>query len=148
MDTSYSFSNSLSFLITTAELYLKAELGRRLKPYGLTQEQWAVLNLLWETNGVTQKELAVRSLKDQPNMTRILRRLEQKGLIVRKGNSEDRRSYIISITPKGQQMREATIDVALKIRQQAFAGLNLEESEKLRSMLTRISNNLLSMQNL
>jgi len=66
-------------MITAAELYLKREPGRRLKPFGLTTEQWAVLNLLWETDGVTQKTLAVRSLKDQPNMTRILRRLEQRG---------------------------------------------------------------------
>lgn len=148
MDTTYSFSDSLSFLITAAELYLKAELGRQLKPYGLTQEQWAVLNLLWETNGITQKTLASRSLKDQPNMTRILRHLEQKGLIVRTGNSEDRRSYIISITTKGQQIREVTVGVALEIRRQAFAGFNTQESEQLRSMLTRISCNLLGKRNI
>lgn len=148
MDTTYSFSDSLSFLITTAELYLKAELGRQLKPYRLTQEQWAVLNLLWETNGITQKTLATRSLKDQPNMTRILRRLEQKGLIVRTGNSEDRRSYIISITTKGQQIREATIGVALRIRRQAFGGFDQQEIEQLRGMLTRINTNLLGMRNI
>ncbi|MDD2272829.1 MAG: MarR family transcriptional regulator [Desulfuromonadaceae bacterium] len=148
MDTTYSFSDSLSFLITIAELYLKTELGRQLKPYGLTQEQWAVLNLLWETNGVTQKSLAVRSLKDQPNMTRILRRLEQKGLIFRTENSEDRRSYIISITAKGQELREATIDIAMGIRRQAFAGFDIRESEQLRSMLTRINCNLLGMRNI
>lgn len=148
MDTTYSFSDSISFLITIAELYLKAELGRQLKPYGLTQEQWAVLNLLWETNGITQKSLAVRSLKDQPNMTRILRRLEQKGLIFRAENSEDRRSYIISITAKGQELREATIDIAMGIRRQAFAGFDTRESEQLRSLLTRINCNLLGMRNI
>jgi DNA-binding MarR family transcriptional regulator len=145
MITNYSFSNSLSFLITAAELYLKAELGRRLKPFGLTTEQWALLNLLWETNGVTQKTLAVRSLKDQPNMTRILKRLEQKGLIVRTGNSEDRRSFLISLTPKGQQKREATIDLALDLRKQAFTGLNEKECALLSIMLARINNNLLDM---
>jgi MarR family transcriptional regulator, organic hydroperoxide resistance regulator len=146
MSPNYSFSNSLSFLITTAELYLKAELGRRLKPFGLTTEQWAVLTLLWETDGVTQKTLAVRSLKDQPNMTRILRRLEQKGLIVRTGNREDGRSLLITLTAKGQQQREATIDLALGLRRQAFAGLSEEECALLSSMLARINNNLLSLQ--
>jgi len=145
MDNNYSFSNSLSFLITAAELYLKAELGRRLQPFALTTEQWAVLNLLWETNGVTQKTLAVRSLKDQPNMTRILRRLEQKGLLVRTGNSLDRRSFLISLTAKGQQTREATIDLALDLRRQAFAGLDERECAELGSLLTRINNNLLGM---
>ena len=145
MDTNYSFSNSLSFLITAAELYLKAELARRLKPFSLTTEQWAVLNLLWETNGVTQKALAVRSLKDQPNMTRILRRLEGKGLIVRTGNSEDRRSLLISLTPKGLQKREATIEVALELRNQAFAGLDEQECAELGTLLTRINQNLLGL---
>jgi DNA-binding MarR family transcriptional regulator len=148
MDTNYSFSNSLSFLITAAEVYLKAELGRRLKPFALTTEQWAVLNLLCETNGVTQKTLAVRSLKDQPNITRILRRLEHKGLIVRTGNSEDRRSFLISLTLKGQQMREATIDLALDLRRRAFAGLNENECARLGIMLTRINNNLLGMRSM
>jgi DNA-binding MarR family transcriptional regulator len=148
MNISYSFSDSLSFLITIAELYLKAELGRRLKAHGLTPEQWVVLNLLWETNGVTQKTLAARSLKDQPNTTRILKRLEQKELIVRTGNREDRRSNLIHLTAKGRQMREATIDIALGIRGEAFAGLNQQECEQLRSLLTRINNNLMGMRHL
>jgi DNA-binding MarR family transcriptional regulator len=147
METYYSFSNSLSFLVTAAELYLKAELGRRLKPFGLTTEQWAVLNLLWETDGVTQKSLAVRALKDQPNMTRILRRLEQKGLIVRSGNHEDRRSFLITLTPKGEQTREDTIGLALDLRRLAFAGLNDEECALLSTMLARINNNLLGLRN-
>jgi len=81
-------------------------------------------------------------------MTRILRRLEQKGLLVRTGNSQDRRSYIISITKKGQQLREATVDIAMEIRRQAFAGFDIQESEQLRSMLTRINCNLLGMRNI
>lgn len=71
MGTTYSFSASLSLLITTAELNFKAEPGWQPKPYHLTQDQWG-LNFLVGTNDVTRKTLAICSLKDQPNMTRNL----------------------------------------------------------------------------
>lgn len=77
-------------------------LAARFKPFDITTEQWSVLSRLSEQEGISQKELANRSLKDQPTVTRILDCLERKDLIRKTANAEDRRSFLIYMTEKGK----------------------------------------------
>lgn len=79
---------------------------------GLSMARYEVLGLLY---GVDTGELAVRELKlasflHPPTLTYILDWLEERDLVVRKGNREDRRSVLIQITDPGRALFEkATI---------------------------------------
>ncbi|WNQ09867.1 MarR family transcriptional regulator [Paenibacillus aurantius] len=94
------------YLTAMASRVMVRSLTLSLKPYDLTPEQWTVLKRLAEEDDITQKELALRSDKDQPTITRILDILERKQFISRKPNGEDRRSYRILITGKGREHQE------------------------------------------
>jgi len=95
---------SLGFQLSRTARKISQLLANRFEPHGITTEQWAVLQRLAERDGVTQKELASRAEKDQTNMTRILDQLERKGLVVRRPNEEDRRSFLIFGTSKGDRL--------------------------------------------
>jgi DNA-binding MarR family transcriptional regulator len=112
---------SIGFQLSRATRKISHLLASRFEPYGVTTEQFAALQRLAEEDGVSQKELASRAEKDQTNMTRILDQLERKGLIVRRPNAEDRRSFLIYSTEKGNRLaaelaplERATLDALLE----------------------------------
>ncbi len=77
-----------------------------LKPYNITTEQWGVLRTLFEMDDIAQKELSIRSDKDQATLTKILDILEKNGFVGRTSNPIDRRSFLIRITEKGRNLVE------------------------------------------
>jgi DNA-binding MarR family transcriptional regulator len=133
---------SLSFVISKAALRIKSELGRRIKAYDVTPEQWVLLHRLWEKDGLSQKELAAQIVKDQPNTTRILDKLGQKGLIRRANNADDRRAFVISLTDAGRELVSILFPLVQEVRENACRGVSDEEIALLKSLLNKISKNL------
>ncbi len=138
----YNLDDSLGFVMHRTSLRHKCEMGRRFKAYDITTEQWVALCRLREQDGLSQKELADRIDKDQPNLTRILDKLEQKGLIRRADNANDRRAFFIYLTPAGEALMEKLIPIAERVSIDATDGFTQEESELLKNLLNRIRRNL------
>ena len=132
----------LGYIINKTAQMLKNELSRRFKPYGITVEQWRVLNRLWERDGLTQKELAEQILKDQPNTTRILDKLQKKEIIRREASPDDRRAFIINLTDEGRMLRARLLPIAHRMGDEVFAGLTEEEQQLLRKLLNKICINI------
>lgn len=72
--------------------------------YEISIEQFRVLELLAEKEGISQQELAQGLLKTKPNVTHLIDQMEQKGLLFRHSDKKDRRTNLISFTPKGKQV--------------------------------------------
>ncbi|MCB1877941.1 MAG: MarR family transcriptional regulator [Chromatiales bacterium] len=138
----YRLDNTLGFAIHRAAVYLHRAFGQRLRPYELTPEQFALLSRLWEEDGVPQRVLAERLLKDRPTVTRILDRMVDKGLVTRRMDPADRRSYSICLTDKGRELQAPLVRLAMEVRECAFAELDEDERERVRQILNRISANL------
>ncbi|ABQ25335.1 MarR family winged helix-turn-helix transcriptional regulator [Geotalea uraniireducens] len=132
----------LGYVINKTALALKNELGRRFKPYDITVEQWRVLNRLWEKDGLTQKELAEQIFKDQPNTTRILDKLQNKGIIRREASPDDRRAFIINLTGEGRMLRAQLLPVACQMGEDVFTGISEEEQLLLKVLLNKICANI------
>ncbi len=141
-DMKYNLDDSPGFIMHRASLRYRCEMGRRLKAYDITTEQWAALCRLREQDGLSQKELADRIVKDQPNLTRILDKLEQKGLIRRMDNANDRRAFFVHLTPEGESLMEKLIPIAKEVSVDAFAGFTKEEAASLKNLLNRVWRNL------
>ncbi|MFC4100585.1 MarR family winged helix-turn-helix transcriptional regulator [Paenibacillus xanthanilyticus] len=131
--------DSLGFMINHAGRRLTLLLALRYQPYDITTEQWSVLNRLYEQDGISQKELARRSEKDQTNITRILDQLERKGLAVRKANEADRRSFLAYITPRGRELNETLLPIEKEVIQSVLGGLNGEDVAQLRRLLKQVT---------
>lgn len=138
----FDLDSSPGFLICKTAIRFKCQMGRRLKDFDITPEQWGVISMLWEEDGITQKELSSRIVKDQPNTTRILDKLEQKGIIRRADNTEDRRAFLIYLTDEGRKMRDELFPVITRLRQDTCMDFTKEEVDALMNMLDRIWKNL------
>jgi len=138
----FIMDESLGFILNRTSVAIKKEFAKRLKPYDLTPEQWSILNRLGEEDGLTQKNLAERTYKDQPNTARMLDKLEKKKLLKRAANPEDRRGFFIFLTARGRDLRERIIPLTIKQNEDAALGLKQEEYRQLISLLGRVYENL------
>ena len=77
-----------------------------LKPAGITTQQFNVLRILRgaQPGGLCRNELRDRMLTRMPDMTRLLDRMEEAGLVSRERGDRDRRLVHTHITPRGLQM--------------------------------------------
>ncbi len=73
--------------------------------YGATADQFVILTLLAEEDGVTQQELVRRAFSDPNTITVMLRLLEKRGLIRRLSHSHDGRARLVYLTPKGRALQ-------------------------------------------
>lgn len=103
-DVKWELNQSLGFTLGVASRRMSQLFGHRLKEYGISPEQWSVLHLIAGQEGLIQKEIAERSCKDKPTVTRILDVLEEKGMISRKPGEQDRRSFRLYPTDKGREL--------------------------------------------
>ncbi|MCZ7665516.1 MAG: MarR family transcriptional regulator [Thermoleophilia bacterium] len=138
----FKLDESIGFLIYRAQLLMKKELARQFRPHDITPEQWAVLNRLWECDGQTQRQLADRTFKDQPTMARICRRLEEKGLVVRRPCPDDGRASLVNLSAEARTLIPELIPRAVRTLQKALAGIDPVEAAIARKVMGRVFENL------
>ncbi|MEG6521963.1 MarR family winged helix-turn-helix transcriptional regulator [Desulfotomaculum sp. 1211_IL3151] len=138
----FQLDDSLGFILNRTNLRMKNTLLHHFKDYDVTPEQWAVLNRLWEREGISPKELSELTSKDQPTTVRIISKLEKKGFVKRKGNPEDGRAYLIYLTNKGQALQDKLFPLAFEALHKAIKGINQEQIEQVKVVLNKIFENL------
>ncbi len=138
----FQLDQSIGFTVYRTALKIRAEMARRLKPFGLSPEQWSVLNRLGEGDEITQKELADRTFKDTPTTARILDKLAERGLVVRSRHPEDRRAFLVILTDHGKEMRNSIMPVAVLMNEDAGSGLSTGERRQLLALLNRIQDTI------
>ena len=140
-----SFLNgSIGYALNTGGLLMKRELIARFKLSGhnVTPEQWAILSRLNEGDGVNQNELALITLKDNANITRIVDKLIQKKLVEKKVDMQDGRAWRIFITKSGKAMVTKLQPLASEVLKKATSGLSKDQVEKANGLIQKIIMNL------
>ena len=97
-----------------------------LRPLGLTYTQYIVFMVLWEKESVNVGQLGEMLKLDAGTLTPLLKRLEKDGYVTRKRSKEDERVTIISITDKGNGLKEKCKDIPLEL---AKKGSPLSEND-------------------
>ena len=142
--TNFNLDDSYGYLINLAAQRLKYELHQtfQAKGYDVTPEQWAVLNRLWEQDGLSQVDLAERTFKDKPGTTRILNLLEKKEIVVRRPDESDRRVLRVFLTRIGKDLKEKLIPCAQEVLAKSGKNLSKEELVQFKLTLNQILRNL------
>ena len=117
-------------------------INARLRPYGLDYPRWRVLAVLQEHSGATMGRLADLTSVDRTTLTRTLGLMEEARLVARQERESDRRSLVISLTPKGRRMFARILPLTLAETDRALTGFSSAEIGALRDRLRRIANNL------
>jgi DNA-binding MarR family transcriptional regulator len=139
---SYQFQDSIGFHLFRTTFKLKARFARELRPFDITTEQYGVLFLLWDLDGLQQWEIADLLLKDRPNVTRILEKLEKKKFISREIDPDDRRATRVYLTPAGREIKPHLEQAIERFREQSYRGLSQQQRTELRAILSCIMENL------
>ncbi len=138
----FKLDEAFGFILNKTNSKIKNGLFRAFGEFDVTPEQWAILKTLWEEEGITPKELADRTFKDKPTTNRMLKRLQAKGLIVRRAHPEDRRSYQVFLTEQGWLLKDELIPRAKQYFEKATRGIEAEQINEMKKLLNQIYDNL------
>jgi len=111
----------------------------KLKKFGLTPIQLAVLGRLFDKDGLAISEIASLRHSDNSTTVAVLDRLEEKGLIVRHSTSEDRRKKLIYLTKTAKNKKNEYLNIEKDLFRDIYQNFSEEEIEQLISQLKKIT---------
>jgi len=112
---SYTLTQSVGFLLTKARNLITAEMDTALKHLDITGPQMGVLFAMQRGQASTPFELSKMLSVDTGLMTRMLDKLEAKGLLERSRNVDDRRVVNLALTKKGAEIAAAIPGIAPEV---------------------------------
>lgn len=120
---------------------VRARVDRSLQHCGLRLGQYQVLHFLWESDGLTPREIAARLDVEMPTVTRTVQRMIRDGLVHREAHPDDARSVRIYLTRRGSQLQAELAQLLERETERALQGFSPSERASLLRMLERISEN-------
>jgi DNA-binding MarR family transcriptional regulator len=131
------------FIIERTAKRMKQALHKRLleQEAGITADQWVLLNILADDGPASQFEIAERSYKDAPTVTRMIDLLLKKGLVDRLADPGDRRRFQIVLTAEGQRKYQETLPLVREIRALGYDGLTEADLNQLIRIMNTIFQN-------
>ena len=108
----------------------------------LYRGQPPLLHLLWEKEGRTQTELSEELNTEPGTIAKMVKRMEQRGFVVKKTDEEDRRVSRIYLTDRGEEIRQKVIAIEQEIEDICLQGFTTEEQVLLRRFLLHLRENL------
>lgn len=136
---------SLSATVRAAHRGFSRALQAKVSNHGVSIGQWFFLRALWETDGLTQRELSQRVGMMEPTTVTALNGMERRGLVQRVRNPHDRRKVNIFLTPKGRSLRDVLLPCAAEINEQALRGVSAADLERALDVLQTVIGNLADM---
>jgi DNA-binding MarR family transcriptional regulator len=123
-------------VLKTADL-LRRNLERRLSPHGIGPQQYNILRILRGAGeaGIATLAIGDRLIESTPGMTRLLDRMEEKGLARRERCRQDRRQVLCYSTPRGEELLKQLDPLVLELNRLSFAGIEKAELERLIELL-------------
>ncbi len=134
----YSADESVGYLLRRLLNSMKQETDKRLEPHGLTNAQWEPLYKLKKCQANTVAEMARELQTDPGATTRLLDRLEAKGLCKRVRSTEDRRVVNLELTPEGEAAADNIPAALASVMNEHLAGFSKTEWQALTGYLRRM----------
>jgi len=135
----FRLTQSVGFFLNRARNTLLVEIDAALKDLDITGQQMGILLSLTHGVATTPFELSKLLAIDTGLMTRMLDKLEAKGLLSRSRSLDDRRVVNLILTEKGQQVAERIPDVAPKVLNQRLRNFSKEEFAEFRRLLAKFA---------
>lgn len=110
--------------------------------FPITPEQFTVLTAILDHDGLYQRQIGALTLKDRPNITRIINILEEKGLVTRTPDTNKRKIFKINITDKGKEAYNEVLPTVAEHWQSTVEDVSDEELENCLTVLNKIKANL------
>jgi DNA-binding MarR family transcriptional regulator len=138
----FSLGGSLGYLIRDANRAFQRLLEKRIAPHGVTRGQWYFLRVLWEEDGLSQRELSARVGMMEPTTVIALRGMEKAGLVRRARSTDDKRITKVHLTPKARKLRDRLLKLSQSVNDRGAEGIDAAELREFRRVIARMTENL------
>jgi len=132
----------LAHLVKDATRALVRALQMRLAAHAVSFGHWTFLRILWESDGLTQRELSEQAGVMEPTTLSAVRAMERLGYVVRRRRPGNRKKIYVFLTPKGQRLRNKLVPLAEEVNQIAVRSIRSTDIARTRKLLLSIIENL------
>lgn len=109
---------------------------------GISEAEFSIMVVLAEHDGASSRDIHKTTYMDKAMITRALDRLDDKGMISRSGNKQDRRLVQLKLTAKGRRVFKLIEERALLWEKEFVKGVTLTELNQLDRILSKLETNL------
>jgi DNA-binding MarR family transcriptional regulator len=130
---------SSGFLMARLGMAFKAKALAKIDEEGFEAHHYSLLAILGEGSRETQATIADALSLDPSRLVALLDTLEERGLVARQRDPQDRRRHVVSITADGQSQLERLRSIAREVEDEFMAPFDAEERAKFHEMLMRLA---------
>ena len=142
LEKSTPLAHSIGYQARLSYRLLEKYIQRALVAHDIKIGMWYFLRVLWLEDGLTQRELSRRVGTAEPSALEQLRKMEARGLIVRRRSDGDRRKSLVVLTPEGRRLENVLLKYVDELNAVAFEGFSNGEVNLLRELLDRLCRNV------
>ena len=117
-------------------------LQMRLAEHGVSIGHWTYLRALWQTDGLTQRELSEEAGVSDPTTFTAVKAMERRGYVVRRTVEGDRRKRRVFLTARGRALEAKLVPLAEDVNAVAVRSLSATDVAKARRTLLALLDNL------
>ena len=132
----------LAHLIKDATRALLRALQMRLTEHSVSLGQWTFLRILWETDGITQRELSELAGVMEPTTFTAVTAMEKLGYVVRKKMHDNKKMVYVFLTLKGRLLKRKLVPLAEEVNRIAVENVNPQDITMMRRVLLKMIENL------
>jgi DNA-binding MarR family transcriptional regulator len=135
-------NDRLAHLVKDATRGLLRALTMRLAEHRVAFGHWAFLRILWESNGLTQRELSLQAGVMEPTTFSAIKAMEKLGYVTRRQMPSSRKNVYVFLTPAGRALKDKLVPLAEEVNKIAVRGVGAGDVAATRRTLLAMIENL------
>ena len=135
-------NDNIGTMLGQVSRLLRRRFDERARGIGVTRPQWQVLTLLKRNEGINQGGLAELLEVEPITLGRMVDRLQDADLVVRRADPNDRRAWRLHVTERGEELIEQLRPFARETFALALEGIDEAEQQQLMAILDRMRANM------
>jgi len=108
----------------------------------VTFGHWTFLRILWQRDGLTQRELSAEAGVTEPSTFAAMHAMEKQGYVARRRIADNRKNVYVHLTAKGRALQRKLVPLAEEVNRRAVRGVTSTDVETARGVLLSIIHNL------
>jgi len=132
----------LAHLVKDATRALLRALQMRLAEHAVSIGHWTFLRILWEKDGLTQRELSEQAGLMEPTTFSAIQAMQRLGYVTRKHRDDNRKNVYVFLTPKGRALKAKLVPLAEDVNRVAARSIAAGDIATTRRTLLAVIENL------
>ncbi len=132
----------MAHLVKDAARGFSRSLQARLREHSVLYGHWTFMRILWQTDGLTQRQLSEQAGVAEPTTFSALKTMETLGYLTRQKLPDNRKQVRVFLTPRGAALRALLVPTAIEVNQIALAGIPAADIAATRRTLLAMIENL------